>query len=122
MPRFVKSEDLPIALSIVSASMPHRRSIDVVRVPKVELQGLPIRVGASINEPFDCIEGFVHFGGLPGCSGTKDSISERRMRTLLLILRTRSLPFPMSRAIACRETPRIRAASACETHSFPFCK
>ena len=33
------------------------------------------------------------------------------------MFRVRKRPFFTRRAIACRETPRIRAASACEIHS-----
>jgi hypothetical protein len=58
-----------------------------------------------------------HLRGRPVLLGLYVSTSRRCRSTFPPISNVRNRPFLMSRPIACGETPRIRAASDCETQS-----
>ena len=59
----------------------------------------------------------IHFGRRPGACALNCSTSLRRTSNRPPIFKVWKRCRFSSRAIACRETPRIRAASACEIHS-----
>ena len=79
------------------------------------------RVRKAIGFPastFCPLRSTIHLRGRPVLWGLYVSTSRRFRSTLPPISNVRKRPFWISRPIACGETPRIRAASDCETQSF----
>jgi hypothetical protein len=73
----------------------------------------PVYEAADLCHPIS----FGHLGCLPGGSGSNFSISRLRTSSRPPILSAGTRPRFTKRAMACLDTPRIRAASACEIHS-----
>lgn len=82
----------------------------------IEKHSLFIHV-ARVDQLEDLLCQAAHFEGLPEGCGVNFSMSLRRTSTRPPIFSTVSRPRLTKCAIACRETLRSLAASACEIHS-----